>query len=277
MSAPLGPEALAWVRELAHREASIAIGADMDYLVGVRLAELGARTGGISAGALVRRMRDGGDEDLRAAAIEALTVNETSFLRDGAPLESLCGHVLPALAARRAGPLIVWCAACSTGQEPWSIAMLVHERLPELAPRVRILATDIDRRCVARAREGVYTRFETERGLSPAMRERHLVPVGDAWRIGPHLRERVDFERLNIAGPWTGVGRVHAVVMRNVLIYFDPVARRRALERVRGVLAPGGRLLLGHGETAVGLVPGCTRERLGDTWWFGFDEESDER
>lgn len=241
---------------LVRRRAGIVLTEDKAYLLENRLTPVLARFGLASLGALGQRLRSAPSEVLERAVVEALTTHESSFFRDGKPFDHL-SRLLPRLAAGRSPgqPIRIWSAACSTGQEPYSIAMLAAEALaahPNV--RVEILATDISGEVIARAREGLFTQFEVQRGLPIRMLVKHFRQEGTSWRVSPELRAMVRFEERNLLGDVASLGRFDAIFCRNVLIYFDIPTKRRVLEAVARQLTVDGVLYLGGAETVIGVT-----------------------
>jgi chemotaxis protein methyltransferase CheR len=182
-----------------------------------------------------------------------MMTNETSFFRDRALFEQFQRQTLPELMSsrRESGRIRIWCAACSTGQEPYSIAILLDEEQDKLKDwTVEILATDISETALAAARRGVYSQFEVQRGLSTSRLLRYFKQDGDHWSISEHLRSRVTFRRLNLASSFRELGPFDFVFCRNVLLYFDPVVKKDVLSRLSKVIADDGYLILGAAETA---------------------------
>lgn len=248
--------ALAYIRWLLHAQAAIVIDADKDYLVHDRLAPVAKRAGLPSIAALVAELRRERSAELRAEVVEALTTNETYFFRDQHPFDTFRQHVLPELLRARSATktLRIWCAASSTGQEPYSVAMSVLEALPSGAQwQVGIVATDISRPVLERARRAVYKQHEINRGLPHAALVKYFDRAEGDWIVKPSLRDMVRFERLNLLDPWPWRERFDVVFMRNVLIYFDAGTRRSLLSRVRDHLARDGALFLGGTETTLNL------------------------
>ncbi len=202
-----------------------------------------------------------GDRPIAAAVVDALTNNETSFFRDKAPFALLRDQVLPALADRTPGARItLWSAACSTGQEAYSLAM-VMDRAARARPGLSfdILGTDISETCLKVAREGRYTEFEIQRGLSAADRTVYFERDGKDWRVRADMREKVRWRCLNLLQSLDDIGRVDIVFCRNVLIYFDQETRRHVLQKIASVLTAEGRLFLGASETVFGFADVFTR------------------
>lgn len=231
---------------------------DKLYMLETRLGPLLRREGLASLDALAARMAKGPAEaPLIGAVTEALTTNETSFFRDGTPFDHL-RKALPALAAARpAGAAIrIWSAACSTGQEAYSVAMLATELAPSLGGRrVEILGTDIAEEVLARAREGVFSQFEVQRGLPVLLLVKHFrqePPAG--WRIAAPLRAMARFQAWNLLQDPRPLGQFDIIFCRNVLLYFDAPTKSRVLAAVASRLAPDGFLYLGGAETVLGLT-----------------------
>jgi chemotaxis protein methyltransferase CheR len=186
--------------------------------------------------------------------VEALTTNETSWFRDGDPFTALRTQLLPALAKNRPSrKLRVWCAACSSGQEPYSVAITALDT-PEVAGwDIEILATDLNEAVLRQGRAGSYSPLEVNRGLPAATLAKHFTRDGVNWRIAPAVASCVRFSALNLVRPFPPMGRFDVVLLRNVLIYFDLSTKRDVLRRVRQVLAPDGYLFLGAAEMTMGV------------------------
>ncbi|MBY0457806.1 MAG: protein-glutamate O-methyltransferase CheR [Gemmataceae bacterium] len=246
------PAQFATVARFLRERCGLALGPGKEYLVEDRLAPVAERFGATSAGELAGGVRAAA-RAVQEAVVEALLTPETSFFRDRDPFDALRAAVLPDLIQRRSATraLSVWSAGCATGQEPYSFAMLVREHFPELSRwRLDVRATDVSADALAKAQAGLYSDFELRRGLSDAQRERYFRPAdGDRWRLRADVRAAVTFAELNLAGPWPPQPPADLVLLRNVLIYFDPDAKRSVLTRLAGVLRPDGYLLLGAAES----------------------------
>lgn len=254
----ISPESFAFVADLVRRRSAIQLTPGKEYLVESRLLPL-ARAAGLDLDTYVNRLRTQGTAGDQAAVIEAMTTNETSWFRDGAPYAALRGTELPRLVASRGGTgrLRVWSAACSTGQEPYSIAMSLLDDLPATMTS-EIIATDLSEQVLERARSGRYSQLEVNRGMPASMLVRHLSRVGTEWELSAAVRGLVEFRAHNLldappAGPFD------IVFLRNVLIYFDLPTKRAILERVLRVLRPDGVLLLGAAESTLGVHDGFER------------------
>ncbi len=259
----LRPENFEFIRATLRERSAQCLEDDKAYLVETRLQPIARRHGHASVDDLVLRLRGRRDERLLGEVIEAMTINETTFFRDAAPFEVLTRTVLPALLRQRAASrcLHLWSAACSTGQEPYTLALILRHHFPELAGwTVRLLASDLSAAVLDRARRGVFSELEVSRGLPPELLRTYFHQHGHRWQIDAALRQMVEFHRINLTGPWPVLPPLDLVLMRNVLIYFDVPTKQRLLEKVRGVLRPDGYLLLGGAETTHHLDDGWIPE-----------------
>jgi chemotaxis protein methyltransferase CheR len=241
-----------YIRALVHGSAAITLERGKEYLVESRLGAVAANEGFSSLSAMIERLRREPADDLHRRVVEAMTNNETLFFRDPRPFAMLKNAVLPELAKARASTrsLNAWCAACSTGQEPYSVAMLLREQLPSLAGwRLRLIGSDISRVALARARAGSYTQFEIGRGLPAALLAKYFEARGSCWQAGDTLRGLVEFQEINLTHPWPALPPMDLILLRNVLIYLDSKTRKQILAKAARVLAPGGYLMLGGAET----------------------------
>jgi chemotaxis protein methyltransferase CheR len=251
----LGGAGFAFLRELLRESTSIHLLDDQRYLVEGRLSPLAVAEGLKTLDGLVDRIRGPDSGELRRRVVEALLTNETSFFRDEHPWEALRTTLLPELFRGRAtdGRVDIWCAACSSGQEPYSLVLLIREYLAQASRHLRISvrATDISQTMLDRARLGQFNHTETARGLPVRLRDKYFRRAGDRWEIDASLRQAVSFERLNLAGRWPADPKLDLVLLRNVLIYFSTPARARILSRLAKAIAPGGYLMLGSSEVSV--------------------------
>ncbi|MGG5257731.1 CheR family methyltransferase [Phycicoccus avicenniae] len=249
---------------IVQQDSAIVLQPGKEYLVSARLAPVAARAGLPDLATLAARLRSRPSDPVRASVVEAMTTNETSFFRDIHPFEALGQHVIPAVTSvpRPDRTLNVWAAACSSGQEPYSIAMTAAETLPP-GWQARITATDLSPAMVERTRAGRFSQLEVARGLSAPRLVAHFQRVGTEWEASAALRATINARTLNLAAPLPLMPRFDVVFLRNVLIYFDVPTKAAVLAAVRGVLRPGGYLFLGAAETTLGLDPGFERVALG--------------
>ena len=258
--------AFAFVAELVKQDAAIVIGPGKEYLVESRLLPVARDAGMNDVATLIARLQNGGGERLRRQVVEAMTTNETSFFRDRDPFTALSQAVLPELCRKRASThrINVWSAACSTGQEPYSIAMAVLDH-PLITSdwQVQILATDINEDILARADTGRFTQLEVNRGLPASMLVRHFERSETEWKVLPAVRSLVRFKPLNLNEPFD-LQFMDVVFLRNVLIYFDAATKTDVLQRVRRIMKPDGFLFLGGSETTIGLDESFERITVGN-------------
>lgn len=250
----------AFVRDLVYDRSAIVLDETKLYLIESRLDPIARARRLNSLDSLIAQARDA--LDLQTELVEAITTNETFFFRDQAPFDALRHEVLPGLLAARASrrALTIWSAACSTGQEPYSLAMLLREHFPAQATwPVRIVASDLSRPTLEKAKAGRYRQMEVNRGLPAALLVKYFKREGAEWVISPDLRAPIDFRLLNLIEPWPRELRPDIVFMRNVLIYFDVATKRALLERVKRVIAPDGALFLGAAETTLSIDDGWER------------------
>ena len=241
-----------FIRKLLQSRSAIALDADKQYLVEARLTPVVRSLNLGSITELVSQLRVQPSNGVVTQIVEAMVTTETSFFRDVHPFETLRKTVLPRLMGLRRDQrrLNIWCAACSTGQEPYSVALLIREHFPELRGwNVALLATDLSRETLARARQGRFSQIEVNRGLPAALLIRHFTQHGTSWEISADLRGMVDFQELNLAQPWPALAAMDLVLLRNVMIYFDVEMKKAILARLARVLRPDGYLILGGAET----------------------------
>lgn len=248
-----------YITDLARRNAAIVIDPGKEYFIESRLAHLVSSHGCKNLGELIGQMkRDPIFGALHAKAIDALTTNETFFFRDLVPFEALRQTVLPQLLTQRAAQrkLSIWCAACSTGQEPYSVAMLLQEHFPQLADwNVSILATDLSPTVLKQAQAGSYNQFEVNRGLPAPLLFKYFTKDADRWVVKDELRRRIEFRPMNLIEPWPIFPAFDIVMIRNVMIYFDVPTKQTILKKIRTCLQPQGSLFLGTAETTLNLDP----------------------
>ncbi len=250
------PQDYEFLVDLLKRESGLSLNAEKEYLMTSRLNPVAASLGLTDLEGLIRRLRFQADPDLVRTVTEAMNTHESYFFRDVKPFDTLREDVLPTLmeARRKTSRLRIWCAACSTAQEPYSIAMLIAADFPELKNwRPEILGTDISKKILDRAGAGLYSHLEVQRGLPVTMLVRFFRQCGRDWQIDPKIREMVDFKQVNLLEPYTNLGQFDVIFCRNVLIYFDGTTKTDVLNRMARALAPDGYLFLGGAETVLGL------------------------
>ena len=243
-------------RRLLQQRSGLVLSDDKQYLIESRLMPLVRRLNLSGIAEIAQKLRQPGSQALEESVVEAMTTNESFFFRDKLPFDTFVQVMLPAIAsARPAGqPLRIWCAAASTGQEPYSLAMALKEN-PRAAAgrRVDIIATDLSNEVLERARAGIYSQFEVQRGLPIQLLVKYFAKQSETWQISPEIRAMVEYRKLNLLHPFAGLGKFDIVFCRNVLIYFGAETKGDVLTRIARVLAPDGYLVLGAAETVVGV------------------------
>jgi chemotaxis protein methyltransferase CheR len=259
---PLNSDDFAYIAKLIHDRSAIVLETGKEYLVESRLLPIARNEGCASVADLVARLRSLSINGLQQKVVEAMTTNETSFFRDLHPFETLKKTVLPELIAKRGDErkLNLWCAASSSGQEPYTIALILCEHFPALAHwTVRFLATDLSQEMVERARVGRYSQLEVNRGLPAPLLVKYFHRQGAEWRVKEELRRMVEFRQMNLVEAWPALPEMDVIFMRNVLIYFDVSTKKHILAKVRRLLRPDGYLFLGAAETTLNLDDGFER------------------
>ena len=255
-SSSLSPEDFLYVAELVRQRAAIVLEAGKEYLVDARMRPLLRIFHCATVAELVERARDGRDTPLQQAIVEAMTTNETHFFRDRQFFEALQEGVFPALIeARRAErALSMWCAACSSGQEPYSVLMLLREHFPQLRDwKITFIVSDISRLMLERTRLGRYSQLEVNRGLPASLLVKYFRREGLEWQIADELRQALDIRQINLADRWPPMPRLDIVFLRNVLIYFDVETKKAVMQRVSRDLREDGLVFLGGSETMFGI------------------------
>jgi len=251
------PENFAWLCRYLQENTGLVLGSDKMYLVESRLMPVARKHLVDGLDALIETLRSRRPRELERDVIDAMMTNESFFFRDGKPFEQFRQFVLPRMLQSRATErtIRIWSAACSTGQEPYSIAMILKEEEAKLAGwKVDIIATDISHEALARARSGIYSQFEVQRGLPIQLLIKYFTQDGDRWQIVPELRAMVQFREFNLLDDFGPLGRFDVVFCRNVLIYFDQATKASILERISRIMAPDGLLYLGGAETVLGVT-----------------------
>ena len=248
------PSDYEFLRKILKERSGLDLSSDKQYLVESRLIPLARRVGLSGIGELVQKLK-AGTEPLTSEVVEAMTTNETFFFRDKIPFDHLNEAVLPALVQARASrrALRIWCAASSTGQEPYSIAMCVKGFAALAGWRVEIVATDLSQEVLEKSKAGLYSQFEVQRGLPIQLLVEHFKQIGEMWQLNADIRGMVQHRQLNLLQDFSHLGTFDLIFCRNVLIYFDQETKIGIFERLSKMLEPDGVLALGAAETVVGL------------------------
>ena len=261
-SASLQQSDYAFIRGLCYERAGLVIEEGKEYLVESRLAPLARREGCFSLDEFIGRLRGHSPNGLQRKAVEAMTINETSFFRDWRPFEALKKLIVPELLKKNAATrsLSIWSAASSSGQEAYSLAILLREYFPELGGwNLQIKGSDVSQEMVERAKTGRYQQLEVNRGMPAPLLVKHFLRTGLEWNVKDEVKRNVEFLHGNLTGEWPYLPRMDVVMLRNVMIYFDTEAKKKILSRMRQVLKPGGLLFLGAAETTLNLDPAYER------------------
>lgn len=237
-------------------KAGIVITAEKAYLVENRLAPVARKHGMAGTSEVLSKLRQAPAAALVNDVLDAMTTNETLFFRDQRPFDQFREKVIPELMERNAASkrIRIWCAACSSGQEPYSLAMLFNELGPKVAGwRLEIVATDISKTILDRARKAEYSQFEVQRGLPITMLVKYFEQKGEAWALKQDIKSKVQFREFNLLESPRALGQFDVVFCRNVLIYFDHPTKAEILARIAGVMPANGHLFLGGAETVLGV------------------------
>lgn len=258
----VSPEQFAFLRSLLRRKTGVVIDDSKQYLVVARLMPIVNQRAIPSLDTLIDRMKSRLDPTLERDVLNAMMTHETSFFRDRSPFETLHGLIDELVPRRKVlRQLTIWSAACSTGQEPYSIAMLLNEHFPDLVAtwRVRIIATDISEPILAKAREGMFSNLETNRGLPAELLTKYFRQLQGKWSITQDCRRLVEFRQLNLNGTWPMMPVCDIIFLRNVMLYFDVPTRAALVGKMRKSLKPDGAIFLGGAETMIGIDTGYER------------------
>jgi len=246
-----------FVQKLVQQKTAIILDTGKQYFVESRLSPLAEELGYKTIGDLVADIRAKPfDSGLMEKLVESITIHETSFFRDIHPFKCIKEVVMPSLLKSRADSqtLNIWCAASSSGQEPYTVAMLLRENFPQLAGwRVRFIATDISNAILAKAREGRYNQLEVNRGLPAPLLIKYFDKKGLEWQVKPNIRSSIEFRQLNLVDTWFPMPRLDLILLRNVLIYFNVETKQKLLSKVKDMLNPDGFLLLGAAEMPLSI------------------------
>lgn len=258
-----------YISRLARSMSAIVLEPGKEYLVETRLGTLAEKEGFTSLEQFISRLRsDGTVNGLHHKTIDALTTNETFFFRDFHPFEALRKQILPSLITQRGAlkQLTIWSAACSTGQEPYTLAMLLKEHFPQLSDwKIKIVATDLSPTVLKSAGEGIYTQFEVNRGLPAPYLVKYFTKKDEKWQIKDELKKWIEFRPLNLIEPWPMMPPFDLVFLRNVMIYFDIEIKKTILKKVRSCMLPHSFLFLGTAETTINLDPNFKSETFDKT------------
>jgi len=244
-----------FLRKFLKERSGLDLSADKQYLVESRLIPLARKSGLPGIAELVAKIKSGA-EALMSEVVEAMTTNETFFFRDKIPFDHLRETIFPALVQARAGrrSLRIWCAASSTGQEPYSIAMCVKQFTGLSGWRVEIVATDLSQEVLEKSKAGIYSQFEVQRGLPIQMLVKHFTQIGELWQLNADIRGMVQHRQLNLLQDFSHLGTFDVIFCRNVLIYFDQDTKVGIFDRLARLLDTDGVLLLGAAESVVGIT-----------------------
>ena len=253
---PISDVDFQYIRQLVRTRTSVSLTDDKAYLVESRLTSLAQQVGLNSVSQLIQKLRIQPFDDLHLQVIESMMTTETWFFRDAYPFEAVREQILPELIKKRQGQrsLNIWCAASSSGQEPYSIAILLKEHFPQLSSwTISLIASDISHKMLDKARQGNYSQHEMSRGLSPYLREKYFRLQGNEWQLNSEIRQMIAFRQFNLIESWSPMPLMDIIFLRNVLIYFDVEMKQSILAKVRKLLKPDGYLFLGGGETTINL------------------------
>jgi chemotaxis protein methyltransferase CheR len=259
-----------YVRDLVRANSGIVLETGKEYLVEARLRPLAERDRSMSVAIFIQRLRSGASTVVHRHVVEAMTTNETSFFRDLSPFETLRKVVLPELIEKRRNEraLNIWSAACSTGQEPYTIGITIREHFPTLATwNIRILASDLSNEVLDRARAASFSQLEVNRGMPANLMLKYFKRNRLNWDLVPEIRKMVEFFEVNLTRPLPALPDMDIIMVRNVLIYFDIDTKRRILDSVRRRMKSDGYLLLGNSETTFGVHDGFERFAQDRSGW----------
>lgn len=270
-------KALQFFFSLLQSESGLSLDDSKQYLIETRLEPIAIQEGFTSIDGLVRHMKENASSVLRQKVIDAMTTNETSFFRDITPFETMRKEILPNLlkANEKSRRLRIWSAGCSTGQEAYSIAMLLCDLGPSIQNwNVSIMATDIAEKVLQRAKTGIYSQHEVQRGLPVTYLTRYFNQDEMQWEIKPEVKRFLEFRKLNFLSGFSSLGAFDVIFCRNVLIYFDVNTKKKVLEQIAETLAPNGSLFLGGAEMLLGVTNDFVRFEMGRGSYYKKKEPS---
>ncbi len=265
----LSPSDFRYLQELVRKWSGNVLESGKEYLAELRLSPIARELGLPSVQALLSNLQLQQNSAIHQRVVETMTTNETFFFRDKAPFDALQKTILPSVIRAHAvdRKLNVWCSACSTGQEPYSIALLLHEYFPTVLKEwtVRLIASDLSSEMIARAKEGVFSATDVKRGLPESFLLKYFTNTGNQqWQIRDFVRARIEFRQINLVQRLPLLPLMDVIFLRNVLIYFSVEQKKTVLGSVFQQLRPGGYLALGNGETAVNLTTELEQVKVGD-------------
>ena len=245
------PDEIEIIRRIVQARSGMVINPDKTYRIETCLAPVARREGFADISEMVRDIQAKRDNALMWTVTEALANTETSFFRDRAPFQQFREDILPELAmARGDKPIRIWSAACSTGQEPYSLAMIVDDEASKYpGMKIELFGSDLSERCLEKAQSGLYTQFEVQRGLPIRLLVRHFEKNDETWSLSPRIRQSVRWRRVNLLADLSGLGQFDVIFCRNVMSGFDREVSRRVLDQLAAALPEDGRLILGIDET----------------------------
>lgn len=268
---PLAAANLNYLRDVISRRSGNVVSPTQSYLLESRLGPVAESLGLDNVEALVEELQRKPSSMLHDKVAEAMTINETSFFRDLQPFEAVRTDILPELIAHKSAEktLSIWSAACSSGQEPYSLAMLIREHFPECQNwKIEIHSSDLSEEMLRRTQAGIYSQFEVNRGLPAKLLVKYFERSGIQWQARPDLRQMIHCRKVNLTQPLPPGPRFDLVFLRNVLIYFDQAGKESILNRVHRAMSPNAALFLGGGETMLNLNSPFSRESAGSTICF---------
>lgn len=245
-----------YIRKMIYEQSAIVLEPGKEYLVEARLQPLAQREGLTTIQDLIAKMRADRSNGLQQKVVDAMTTNETSFFRDIHPFETFKKIIIPDVMAKRASikELNIWVGASSSGQEPYTLAMVLRENFPALMNwKITFIASDISQQMLTRSRNGLYSQLEINRGLPAPLLVKYFQRVGMEWQIREDLRKLIDFRELNLCATWPLMPKMDVIFMRNVLIYFDVNTKKTILGKIRQTMKPDGYLFMGAAETTMNL------------------------
>lgn len=254
----MNPQDFEYLKDFLKTRSGIVLSADKLYLVESRLTPVARELGMSGIDELIDTLRKTVDESLKTKITDAMTTNESFFFRDQSPFDNLRDHVLPSMVAARKAKgqnrIRIWSAACSSGQEPYTIAMMLLENKAKFGDMsFEILATDLSTEIVDKAKEGAYSQFEVQRGLPIQLLVKYFTQTDTAWQISDEIRSMIRFQTFNLLDSYGVLGKFDIIFCRNVLIYFDQDTKGAILSRMADISAPDASLFLGGAESVIGI------------------------